>query len=163
MRRRLPARLAAVLLGTTGLGAVAVATASAGTGRSCYQSSCDGLDPTSSYNSHTGAECSTGAYTVPGGSQKAYGGLLEMRWGPDCQVNWARFTVGTTDPSFDGYTFVLSTTSSDGHTTSYSFTGDQGVTYYGNEEYSPGPAQVCVVPLTSTFPHPFPACWTQPQ
>ena len=40
------------------------AAASAGTGTPCLQNSCNGLDPTQSYNQSTGVECSSGASTA---------------------------------------------------------------------------------------------------
>ena len=160
MIRRVTLALAALTL-TLGLGGLFAVSASASTGTPCYQSSCDGLDPTLSYNRYTGYECNTGAYTVPGGTfNDIYSGTLEMRWGPDCEVNWGRYTVGT---RYSGSEFYLSITGSDGTTNQYDFYGYTGITYYSNEVFSPGPATVCLgfVNNGSGIP-PTPFCWTQP-
>jgi hypothetical protein len=154
----------AVAIATTSLslGGIFAIPASAGTGTACYQKSCDGHDPNSSYNSQTGQECSTAAYTVPGGYfSNVYSGTLEMRWGPDCAVNWTRYTVGTHDSNYNGAHFYITTTASDGSSTTYDFIGQGGVTYYGNEEFSPGPATMCLGIISSGI-EPIPFCWTQP-
>jgi hypothetical protein len=108
----------------------------------CSGSVCDNLDPTASFSSSTGAYCSANATTASGASISADGGTLEMRWGPNCSVNWARFTpsssghiyyiwVGRQSPGFNAY--------------GYEFTGTAGVQYFSNQVYAPGPAQVCVL------------------
>jgi hypothetical protein len=100
---------------------------------------CDNLDPTASFSSSTGAYCSAGGTTVT--SISADGGTLEMRWGGNCQVNWARFTpsssgtfyyiwVGRQSPGFNAY--------------GYEFNGTAGVQYFSNQVYAPGAAHVCV-------------------
>jgi len=161
MIRRVALALATAILPLTLL-VFSVVPASAGTGTPCYQSSCNGLDPTTSYNRYTGYECNSGASPVPGGSiANVYGGTLEMRWGPDCSVNWTRYTVGTHDQSYVGAHFWISIESSTGVTSYYHFTGQNGVTYYGNEVYSPGPATMCLG-FDSTGIPPQPYCWTQP-
>ncbi len=101
---------------------------------------CDNLDPTASFSDSSGAYCSASASTVT--SMTADGGKLEMRWGPNCSVNWARFTpsssgttyyiwVGRQSPGFNAY--------------GYEFTGTAGVSYFSNQVYAPGPAHVCVL------------------
>ena len=56
-------------------------------------------------------------------------GTLEMRWGPDCSVNWTRYTVGTNSEDYTGSHFWISIESSSGVTSYYDFTGQNGVTY----------------------------------
>ena len=65
MIRRVALALATAILPLTLL-VFSVVPASAGTGTPCYQSSCNGLDPTTSYNRYTGYECNSGASPVPG-------------------------------------------------------------------------------------------------
>src|SRR5947209_5479354 len=77
-----------VMLAVAGLLGAAPASAASG----CLQNTCNGLDPTQSINQNTGGLCSAGA-TAPL-SQSVFGGTnnLQLRWGPNCQVNWTRFT-----------------------------------------------------------------------
>jgi hypothetical protein len=100
---------------------------------------CDNLDPTASFSSATGAYCSVGGTTVT--SISADSGTLEMRWGGNCQVNWARFTpassgtfyciwAGRQSPGFNAYGYELN--------------GTAGVQYFSNRVYAPGAAHVCV-------------------
>lgn len=107
----------------------------------CSGYECDNLDPTLSADSSTGAVCSSSATTVT--SMAADGGTLEMRWGPSCQVNWARFTpngsstsyrlwIEREDPSCPGAEFL--------------FHGSAGVQYFSNQVYAPGSARACVEP-----------------
>jgi hypothetical protein len=101
---------------------------------------CDNLDPTASFDSSSGAFCSGSGSTVT--SMSADGGRLEMRWGPNCSVNWARFTpsssgtfyyiwVGRQSPGFNAY--------------GYEFQGTANVGYFSNQVYAPGAAHVCVL------------------
>jgi hypothetical protein len=113
-------------------------SASAGTGTGCYQNSCNNLDPTKSYNSHTGQECTTGDYTVH--SIPAFGGTLDLRWGPDCTVNWTRFTPSQGNTYYQ----IWTVRESDNYATTYEFLGQAGVGYYDNEVYIPGNAGACV-------------------
>src|SRR6266508_2163616 len=83
---------AATLVVTFGIGATA---ASAGTGTPCLQNSCNGLDPTQSYNQSTGVEWSSGASAVH--SVPALGGTHDERWGPTGQTTRGRITPGNTD------------------------------------------------------------------
>jgi hypothetical protein len=103
---------------------------------------CDNLDPTGSFSNSTGAYCSANASTVSGSSISADGGTLELRWGPNCTVNWARFTpassghayyiwAGRQSPAFNAY--------------GYQFTGTAGVQYFSNQVYAPGAAHACVL------------------
>jgi hypothetical protein len=88
---------AAVMAAVPIIGLTAATAAYAGTGTGCHGTSCSGLDPTVSYDYTNGGECSSGAYTVPGYSGNVLGGYLELRWGPNCQTNWTRFTPGNND------------------------------------------------------------------
>lgn len=120
-----------------------VSPAYAGTGLGCYQDSCNGLDPTGSYNQRTGYECSSGAYDVWSGP--ALGGTLRLTWGPNCSTNWTRFTPGNSD-QYE----IWVTRLSDGvwagtglyHT--YTFSNGSGVIHYSDQVYSPGAASACV-------------------
>lgn len=120
----------------------------------CSQHSCDGLDPTLSYllRSNPRAFCSAGARNVsdlPGGKRVLGGGLLEMRWGPNCQTNWTRFTSANNDKykilivSSDG------TLAGNGLNNGYTFSGAKGVAHYSDQVWSPGPAGAYVYDLTT--------------
>lgn len=95
-----------------------------------------------SYSSQTGQECDTGASTVMGGTVAGDGGTLELRWGPDCSVNWARFT-----PNGSGtwYYLWVGRQNPGYNVPGYEFQGSAEVQYYSNQVYSPGPAQACVL------------------
>jgi hypothetical protein len=100
---------------------------------------CDNLDPTASLDSSSGAFCSGSGSTVT--SMSADGGTLEMRWGPNCSVNWARFT-----PSSSGaiYYIWVARQSPALNAYGYQFTGTAGVPVFSNQVYAPGAAHVCV-------------------
>ncbi len=136
---------AAALVVTFGIGATA---ASAGTGTPCLQNSCNGLDPTQSYNQSTGVECSSGASTVH--SIPALGGTLDLRWGPNCQTNWARFTPGNND-TYEIWVTRLSdgVWAGSGLYNPYIFSNAKGVAHYSDQVYSPGPAAACVRDITT--------------
>jgi hypothetical protein len=118
--------------------------------QACYQYSCDGLDPSFSFEVNTSphAYCADGSSPVYG--VNILGGYLELRWGPNCQTNWARFTPGDNDlyhlyverddnpPAIAG----------NGLGRDYIFSGAQGVTQYTDQVYSPGPARLCVDDVT---------------
>lgn len=94
--RRVLAALAITLVAITGLSVAGSQPANASVG--CSGSSCTGKDPIA-----TG--CASGAYTVAyvqvyyqyvwqtWTGHWNYAGLLELRWSPACQTNWARFTA----------------------------------------------------------------------
>lgn len=131
-RRRLVGVAGALVMAIGSMAAVA-STASAA---SCSGNGCNGLDPVA-----TG--CSNGSYTVLSG--RYAGGLLELRWGPDCQTNWARFTPA------DNATYSIWVTrlsdgewAGDGLEHVYTFSNGSGVAHYSDQIYSPGPASACV-------------------
>ena len=143
------------------LGVLAVAqAASAGTGAECLGNSCSGLDPTHSFNQNTGAECSSGASDpadLPNGI-RVLGGLLELRWGPDCQTNWARFTPGNND-AYDLFVRNKSGVwAGTGLGQTDFFIGDKGVSQYSDQVYSPGPAAACIIDDTTAASY----CYGQP-
>ena len=107
----------------------------------CSGTSCDNLDPTQSLDARTGAACSTDATDTMGGSMTADGGTLELRWGPSCQVNWARFT-----PSASGskYRIWASRQSPTFDTDRYEFTATARLSEFSNEVYAPSAARACV-------------------
>jgi hypothetical protein len=113
----------------------------------CAGYACDNLDPNSSFSSSTGAYCSAGATTVQGSTISADGGTLEMRWGANCQVNWARFT-----PSSSGTTYYVwvERQSPSFMAWGYQFTGTAGVQYYSNQVYAPSSARACVLEWTGS-------------
>jgi len=109
--------------------------------------SCDGFDPSGSFNSSTGANCSAGAWTVH--SEPALGGTLELRWGPNCQTNWTRFTPGNSDE------YELWVTRLDdgvwagtGVYSGYYVGNIAGKSAFTDQVYSPGPAAACVADVT---------------
>lgn len=123
--------------------------ASAGTGTACSGTGCSGLDPTQSYSSANGAECSSGA-TAPL-SESALGGTLQLRWGPNCQTNWARFTPGDND-KYQIWVTNLTTGvwAGTGLYNTYVFSNANGVAHYSDQVYTgPAPASVCVDDLTA--------------
>jgi hypothetical protein len=124
----------------------------AGTGTGCSGHGCDGLDPTQSYNSATGKECSSGAADVadlPNGVA-ALGGHLELRWGPNCSTNWARFTPGDNDLYA---LWVVNISAGEwagtGIDNDYVFSNARGITEYTDQLYVPGAAGVCIEDLTA--------------
>jgi hypothetical protein len=136
-------------------------TAHAGTGTACAEipypnwPTCDGTEPSQSYNIKTGLECSTGASTVF--EEPAFGGILELRWGPNCQTNWARF-----NPANNHMYGMWVTRLSDGVWAGsginlpgsgvyweYYFVGTPGVQAWTDQIYSPGPASMCIDDITA--------------
>jgi hypothetical protein len=107
----------------------------------CSQTGCDNLDPTQSLDAGSGAACSTSATTATGGSLGADGGTLELRWGPSCMVNWARFTPGTSGQRFRIW---ASRQSPAFDTDRYEFTTSAGLDEFSNEVYAPGAARACI-------------------
>lgn len=87
----------------------------------------------------TGALCSSGAWTVI--STAANNGTLEMRWGPSCQVNWARFTPSASSTS---YRLWIERESPSCGGSEFLFHGAAGVPYFSNQVYAPGRARACV-------------------
>jgi hypothetical protein len=136
------------------LGTTAAHAATAPTPTPCSQSTCDGLDPTLSYEQETSppAFCNAGAQDVsdlPNG-EAALGGLLELRWGPNCQTNWTRFTPGNND-KYEIWVTSLSNGvwAGTGLYTPYIFSDANGVPNYSDQVYSPGPAAACVRDITT--------------
>ena len=155
------------LLATGALGAsltlgmlTAAQAAYAGTGVGCQGNSCSGLDPAQSFNQNTGAECSSGASDVadlPNGT-RVLGGLLELRWGPNCQTNWARFTPGNND----SYDLLVRNANGVWAGTGLNqddfFIGQKGISQYSDQLYSPGPAAACIIDDTTHAGY----CYEQP-
>jgi Protein of unknown function (DUF2690) len=114
----------------------------------CYHDSCNGKDPGYTYNSHTGAVCSSGAYNVLSSNiyyQSTFEGTLQLRWGPNCGTNWTRF-LPATNREYQIWVTRLSDGLFAGHGLyqTYMFSGGSGGVYYSDQVYSPGPAQACV-------------------
>jgi hypothetical protein len=100
----------------------------------CAGYACDNLDPTASFSSSTGAYCSAGGTTVT--SIGADGGTLEMRWGGNCQVNWARFTPASSGTTY----YIWAGRQSPGFNAwGYEFTGTAGVQYFSDQVYALAP------------------------
>lgn len=142
--------LAMVGLGAHGSGTLArlapvVAAKPALAATACFQYTCDNTDPPTTYNQNTGVTCSNGAYTVApkaGGRIQADGGTLELRWGPPCSTNWARFTPNSSGTFY----YIWAGRQNPGYNVpGYEFQGVAGVGFYSNELYSPGPARACVL------------------
>ncbi|MEV4254097.1 DUF2690 domain-containing protein [Spirillospora sp. NPDC049652] len=131
-----------------GLGLAAVATAASGMlavtpsaqAATCSGNGCNGTDPVS-----TG--CSNNSTAPLQGN--GLGGHLELRWGPTCSTNWARFTPGNgdvyeiwvtrrSDGAWAGYGMYVT----------YKFSG-AGVPNYSDQIYSPGSASACVRDITT--------------
>jgi hypothetical protein len=106
----------------------------------CSGYTCDDLDPTLSWNASTHGTCSANAYSVV--AIGADNGTLQLRWGPNCSVNWARFI-----PNASGtwYYIWVGRQSPGWNTPGYEFLGSAGVAAYSNQVYAPGPARVCVL------------------
>jgi hypothetical protein len=112
---------------------------------SCYQHSCDGLDPTLSYLNGTNpkAFCSAGAgdsSDLPNGVRVLGGGLLELRWGPNCQTNLTRFTPANNDEYWIWIKGSSGVTAGTGTDNPYDFSNEKGVAQYSDQVWSPGPA-----------------------
>ena len=122
----------------------------------CTGYGCDNLDPTASFDANSGAYCSANATTpVQIGADN---GTLQMRWGPNCSVNWARFI-----PNGNGTTYYIwvGRQSPGYNTPGYEFTGVADQAAYSNQVYAPGKAQVCVLQwLGSTWGNQVCTAWT---
>lgn len=134
------------------LGLLASTAASAGTGFGCLGNTCNGLDPANSFNQNSLTECSSGATDVadlPHG-ESALGGLLELRWGPNCGTNWTRFTPGSND-TYEIWVTRLSdgVWAGTGLSNPYTFSNGKGVIHYGDQVYVPGNAAACVRDVTT--------------
>jgi hypothetical protein len=137
----------------------AAPSALAVTGRSCSGNTCNGLDPNLSYTSS--GECGTGAMDaadLPHG-EYALGGLLELRWGPNCGTNWTRFTPADNDM----YEITIMRLSDrawagTGMYNGYFFSNAKGVSHYSDQIYVPGNAEACVFDVTTNAG---PACFQQ--
>jgi hypothetical protein len=138
--------LSLVLLGGLGITAAHASVYPAPT--PCSGNGCDYLDPGFSYQQGTNppAYCSDGAgdtTDLPYGAG-VLGGLLELRWGPNCQTNWTRFTPGNDD-------FYIISIQRDGENaiSRYEFTQANGVSQHTDQLYAPYPilVQACVTDL----------------
>lgn len=123
-----------------------------GSGTGCSQNSCNFLDPTTSFNQSSGAECSSGAFDVkdlPNG-ESALGGLLELRFGPNCTTNWTRFTPGNND-QYEIWVTRLSDGewAGTGRENPYIFSGGKGIAHFSDQMYCPGSAAACVRDITT--------------
>jgi hypothetical protein len=126
MRTKL-ARWAALLLTIPAMLVVGLSTPA--NAASCSGYGCDNTDPIA-----TG--CSSNATTPLSGG--AFGGALELRWGPGCQTNWTRFT-----PADSGtYSIWVVRRSPAAEGTHYTFSG--GGAHYSDQLYAPGDAGACV-------------------
>ncbi|MEU1726636.1 DUF2690 domain-containing protein [Actinomadura sp. ATCC 39365] len=116
--------------------------------RTCSGTACDGKDP-----ALTG--CTTGSSTVASRWVRAFGGYLELRYGPGkggtCQVNWARFTKQGQGADYNVWVErrpgVRAAAGDDKRLTQYSG-GDEGTgVVYSGQVYAPEvPARACVEP-----------------
>lgn len=150
--RKIIGFLAAAVIATAPAVGLMATTAYAGTGTPCSGTNCSGLDPTNSYNSSTGAECSGSASTVL--SANELGGFLELRWGPNCQTNWTRFTPGNND-KYQIWVTNISTGvwAGTGLSHSYMFMNQAGVSHFSDQVYTgPAPAAACVEDMTTNSP-----------
>lgn len=109
----------------------------------CSNIGCDNKDPTLTLNSAEVA-CSADATTAVGGSMSADGGLLELRWGPNCNVNWARFIPGVTGVTYHIWASRQSPVPV--NTDEYEFSSTANLSEFSNEVYAPSPvkARACV-------------------
>jgi hypothetical protein len=158
MRKMIKILIAAVIIvAVPVVGLSAGSTAYAGTGTPCYGNGisalgvaqCNGLDPTQSYNFSTGGQCSSGSSTVL--SENILSGSLELRWGPNCATNWARFTPGNNDK------YAIWVTNTDtgvwagtGLYNTYTWSGQAGIVHYSDQVFAPDPqpASACVQDIT---------------
>jgi len=139
------------------LGTSAVQASVAPSPTACSQNSCSFKDPTLTYlqNTNPRAFCNAGAQDVsdlPNG-ESALGGLLELRYGPNCGTNWTRFTPGNND-KYEIWVTRLSDGqwAGTGFETPFIFSNDSGVPAYSDQVYSPGPAAACVRDITTNSP-----------
>ncbi|WP_433424744.1 hypothetical protein ACQP1V_18715 [Microtetraspora malaysiensis] len=109
----------------------AVPPASAAVDQCVGTATCDNKYPDQTTNN--GHLCSDGAYTPGGGQRVVFNGLLELRYGPNCGVNWARFNPY----SSDGQYYLWVQRESDGFNTyGDQFFGWQG-DHFSRQVYSP--------------------------
>jgi hypothetical protein len=114
------------------------------TANTCFQETCDNQDPPTTSNSHTGTNCAANAVDVP--ANKVYnvaGGGLEMRWSTGCDMNWTRFTPGSTNSQIV-YVIWIQTENGNEKSDNYQFTAKAGVQFYSNGLYAPDAASACV-------------------
>lgn len=91
MQTRLLSVLVAILLGTGLMIAPAVTAAASPQTATCYGDYCSGMDPATTIGPN-GHICSDDAYTVASNGIPGTNGtnIVELRWSPNCQSNWAR-------------------------------------------------------------------------
>lgn len=117
----------------------------------CSGNSCDYKDPGFTYQQGTNppAYCSDGAgdtTDLPNGAW-VLGGLLELRWGPNCQTNWTRFTPGDND-------FYIISVQRDGDPANiarYQFGQASGVAQHTDQLYAPYPILVTACVTDTNF------------
>ncbi len=152
MRRNLKLLILSIMAVGLPLSLAATTAAYAGTGAGCLQNTCNGLDPAKSFNQNTGRECSSGASNVsdlPKG-EPALGGLLELRWGPNCGTNWTRYTPGNND-IYEIWVIRLSdgVWAGTGLDNADTFANKKGISQYSDQVYIPGNAEACVADVTT--------------
>jgi hypothetical protein len=113
----------------------------------CQSYLCDNLDPQESWTlddyggNYPGVPCSFQATNV-GPDYAADGGGLQLRWGPHCQTNWARFTPNSSGTLY----YIWVGRENPGYNTpGFEFRGTANVQAWSNQVYSPGPARACVL------------------
>jgi hypothetical protein len=80
-------------------------------------------------------------------SISADGGTLEMRWGGNCQVNWAWFTSASSGTTY----YIWAGRQSPGFNAwGYEFAGTARAQYFSDQVYAPGAAHVCVEEWTGS-------------
>jgi hypothetical protein len=142
--------LAAVIAAVPVISLTASTAAYAGTiPTACNGTNCSGLDPMYSFNSLSLQGCAVGAGDVWAGD--VLGGYLELRWGPNCQTNWTRFTPGNSDA------YQISVENLDtgvwagtGLYNWYYWVNQAHISHYSDQVYTgPQPAAACVWDLTT--------------
>lgn len=109
--------------------------------------------PNRSYWQYTGNECS-GSATTPLAKNEPVG-YLELRWGPNCSVNWTRFTPNNNDKYQIWVTNInTGVWAGTGLYHSYQFSNSAGVSRFSDQVYAPDPepASACVEDMTTGSP-----------
>jgi Protein of unknown function (DUF2690) len=119
--------------------------------RGCSADTCNGLDP--NLSSGPGGICAAGARNVNdlSSGEQGLGGLLELRYGPNCGTNWTRFTPGNND-AYEIWVTRLGdgVWAGSGLNVPYQFAQQAGVAQYSDQVYAnSGPAAACVRDVTT--------------
>jgi hypothetical protein len=141
IRRSVIAAVAGLLLAAGSL--LVVSPAYAVPTGACYHDTCTAQDPYQTFNQFSLVGCGVGEYGVRTG-YPPFGGTLRLRWGPNCETNWTKFTPADNNPYQIEVTRLADGVSVGDGYNPYQFSSGSGVVHWTDQIYSPGPAKACV-------------------